>query len=51
MEKNHSGNKQEGWGGGIILEAAIMFDNKVVKCAENHIEAHNHYSSYSIVST
>ena len=50
MEKNHSGNKQEG-GGELILEAAIMFDNKVVKCAENHIEAHNHYSSYSIIST
>lgn len=27
----------EGGGGELIL-----FDNKVVKCGENHIEAHNH---------
>lgn len=29
----------EGGGGGGGL---ILFDNKVVKCGENHIEAHNH---------
>lgn len=28
----------EGGGGGEL----ILFDNKVVKCGENHIEAHNH---------
>lgn len=29
-------------GKNMILEAAIMFANKVVKSGENHIEARNH---------